>query len=251
MQPERDVYTAIADETRRKLLQLLAEADEGELALHELMPYFEMGRTAVSKHLAILKEAGLVTSQRVGRETRYQLSATPLKEVGDWVAFFEEFWTERLHRLDLLLQIQTNKMEGLTMKADVILDFNYESSIEQVWQALTQSNLLAEWIMANDFKAEVGYNFKFSAEPNEYWDGIIKGEVLEVDEPHKLVYSWHSAGEETKVAWTLTEKTSTSTELHFEMSGFSEETKAIPGAIAGATYSWTEFANKLKEVLAK
>lgn len=251
MQSERDVYTAIADETRRKLLQLLAEAEDRELALHELIPYFEMGRTAVSKHLAILKEAGLVTSQRVGRETRYQLSATPLKEVRNWVSFFEEFWTEKLQRLDVLLKAQTKKLEATTMKADVTLDFQYESPIDQVWQALTQSDLLAEWIMDNDFKAEVGHQFQFTAEPNEYWDGIIKGEVLEVDEPHKLVYSWHSAGEHTTVAWSLTATSRTSTDLHFEMSGFSEATKAIPGAIEGAIYSWTEFANKLKQVLAK
>ncbi|WP_441344689.1 ArsR family transcriptional regulator, partial [Pseudomonas sp. FW305-BF6] len=50
---ERDVYVAIADPTRRKILRLLAEADE--LPLHELTPQFQMGRTAVSKHLAILK----------------------------------------------------------------------------------------------------------------------------------------------------------------------------------------------------
>ena len=60
---ERDVYKAIADTTRRKLLRLLA--DVGELPLYELTVHFEMGRTAVSKHLAILKEAGLVTSRKL------------------------------------------------------------------------------------------------------------------------------------------------------------------------------------------
>jgi len=53
---ERDVYVAIADPTRRKLIRLLAEVDE--LPLHELTAQFDMGRTAVSKHLAILKDAG-------------------------------------------------------------------------------------------------------------------------------------------------------------------------------------------------
>jgi len=99
---ERDVYVAIADPTRRKLLRLLADAEE--LPLHELTVQFQMGRTAVSKHLAILKEAGLVADRKVGRETRYRLNATPLKEIQDWVSFYEGFWKERIGKLNLLLE---------------------------------------------------------------------------------------------------------------------------------------------------
>jgi DNA-binding transcriptional ArsR family regulator len=79
--PIRDVYDAVADPTRRKLLRQLAEAEE--LPLNELTVHFQMGRTAVSKHLAILKDAGLVTNRKVGRETRYRLNAAPLREVED------------------------------------------------------------------------------------------------------------------------------------------------------------------------
>src|SRR5690606_31340721 len=79
---ERDVYIAIADPTRRELLRLLADAEE--LPLHELTSHFNMGRTAVSKHLTILKEAQLVTDRKVGRETRYRLNAI-LKEKGRWL----------------------------------------------------------------------------------------------------------------------------------------------------------------------
>ncbi|MGO4376466.1 ArsR/SmtB family transcription factor, partial [Paenibacillus sp. MCAF20] len=69
----RDVFDAIADPTRRRLISLLAEAQE--VPLHELTVQFQMGRTAVSKHLTILKEAGLVNDRKVGRETRYKLNA--------------------------------------------------------------------------------------------------------------------------------------------------------------------------------
>ncbi|MFJ8260731.1 ArsR/SmtB family transcription factor [Rummeliibacillus sp. NPDC094406] len=99
---ERDVYVAIADPTRRKLLRLLADADE--LPLHELTSQFQMGRTAVSKHLAILKDADLVIARRVGRETRYRLNANPLKEIQDWVSFYEGFWKQRIAKLNLLLE---------------------------------------------------------------------------------------------------------------------------------------------------
>ncbi|MEH7384669.1 metalloregulator ArsR/SmtB family transcription factor [Bacillus sp. JJ1521] len=99
---DRDVYAAIADPTRRKLLDLLAEA--GELPLYKLTPEFQMGRTAVSKHLAVLKEAGLVIDRKVGRETRYRINATPLREIKDWVSFYEKFWTNNVAILKNLLE---------------------------------------------------------------------------------------------------------------------------------------------------
>ncbi|WP_373455802.1 ArsR/SmtB family transcription factor [Paenibacillus sp. VTT E-133291] len=98
----RDVYDAVADPTRRKLLQILADVDE--LPLHEITVHFEMGRTAVSKHLSILKDADLVMARKVGRETRYRLNASPLKEIRDWVSFYEGFWKERIDKLKLLLE---------------------------------------------------------------------------------------------------------------------------------------------------
>lgn len=96
-----DVYDAVADPTRRKLLQLLAGA--GELPLHELLVHFQMGRTAVSKHLSILKEAKLVIDRKVGRETRYRLNAGPLQEIQDWLSFYEKFWRSNMLRLNDLL----------------------------------------------------------------------------------------------------------------------------------------------------
>jgi DNA-binding transcriptional ArsR family regulator len=98
----RDVYHAVADPTRRKLLRLLADAEE--LPLHALTVHFQMGRTAVSKHLAVLKDAGLVTERRVGRETLYRLNADPLRQIQDWVSYYEKFWKERMDVLSHLLQ---------------------------------------------------------------------------------------------------------------------------------------------------
>ncbi|MEF3302173.1 ArsR/SmtB family transcription factor [Paenibacillus sp. GYB003] len=98
----RDVFDAIADPTRRRLIHLLAEAEE--LPLHELTIHFQMGRTAVSKHLTILKEAGLVLDRKVGRETRFRLNAAPLREIQDWVAFYSKFWSTKMLRLNRLLE---------------------------------------------------------------------------------------------------------------------------------------------------
>jgi DNA-binding transcriptional ArsR family regulator len=98
----RDVYVAIADPTRRELIRLLADAEE--LPLHQLTSQFQMGRTAISKHLTILKDAGLVLDRKVGRETRYRLNAAPLREIQDWVAFYSKFWSANMLRLNQLLE---------------------------------------------------------------------------------------------------------------------------------------------------
>ncbi len=74
------------------------------MKIYELTDQFQMGRTAVSKHLAILKEAGLVTDRKVGRETRYRLNPAPLREIQDWVSFYGKFWNENMVLLKHLLQ---------------------------------------------------------------------------------------------------------------------------------------------------
>lgn len=102
--PLRDVFSAVADPTRRRLIRLLSEA--GEKPLHELTEEFTMGRTAVSKHLLILQQAGLVTTRKVGRETRFRLNADPLREIQDWVAYYSQFWSTNMLRLEQLLKDQ-------------------------------------------------------------------------------------------------------------------------------------------------
>ncbi|RIX50221.1 transcriptional regulator [Paenibacillus nanensis] len=98
----RDVFDAIADPMRRELIRLLAEAEE--VPLHELTSQFSMGRTAVSKHLTVQKEAGLALDRKVGRETRFRLNAYPLQEVQDWAAFYSKFWRVNMLRLQQLLE---------------------------------------------------------------------------------------------------------------------------------------------------
>lgn len=135
--------------------------------------------------------------------------------------------------------------------ADVTLDFQLKSSIEKVWKALTDSDVLAQWIWDNDFKPAVGEKFQFRSEPNEWWDGIVNGEVLEVDEPRSLSYIWASAGETTTITWSLKKGSDGLTHVHFEQTGFSEETKSTKGALEGAKSSWENFGEQLEGVLEK
>jgi DNA-binding transcriptional ArsR family regulator len=79
--PGPDVFEAIASPVRRALLDVLAG---GARSVHDLAAPFEMTRPAVSQHLRVLREAGLVTEERVGRERHYGLDARPLRTVADW-----------------------------------------------------------------------------------------------------------------------------------------------------------------------
>ena len=100
--PKYDVFQAIADPTRRKLLHLLTE--ERELSVNVISSNFPMSRTAVSKHLHVLESAGLVTERKIGRETRYSLQAAPLRELKDWVVYYEQFWDNKLAILKHLVE---------------------------------------------------------------------------------------------------------------------------------------------------
>ncbi|MDQ0340498.1 DNA-binding transcriptional ArsR family regulator [Caldalkalibacillus uzonensis] len=94
--PKHDVFQAIADPTRRKLLRLLADK---ELPVTDISRNFPISRTAVSKHLRILWEAGLVQKHKVGRETRYKLQPDPLLELKRWLSYYERFWDNKMAAL--------------------------------------------------------------------------------------------------------------------------------------------------------
>jgi DNA-binding transcriptional ArsR family regulator len=91
-----DVYQAIADVNRRRLLELLCEK---ERAVQELVPYFGMTFGAISQHLKILRETGLVSRREEGRFRYYRATLEALKEVHDWTEQCRRFWESRLDQL--------------------------------------------------------------------------------------------------------------------------------------------------------
>jgi DNA-binding transcriptional ArsR family regulator len=93
---EPDVFGAISHPARRRVLDMLAESDR---CVNAIAGRFKMSRPAVSQHLRVLLDAGLVTEQRHGRERRYRLVPERLAPVRDWLAQYERFWDDRLQRL--------------------------------------------------------------------------------------------------------------------------------------------------------
>ena len=93
---ESDVFGAISHPARRHMLDLLSAAD---CSVNSIAGHFNMSRPAVSQHLRLLLDAGLVTEQRHGRERRYHFIPERLGPVRDWIAQYELFWDEHLARL--------------------------------------------------------------------------------------------------------------------------------------------------------
>jgi DNA-binding transcriptional ArsR family regulator len=94
------VFAALADPTRRAILSRLAE---GEATVNQLAEPFPVSVQAISKHLKVLEQAGLITRGKQAQWRPCRLAAGPLREVADWVAHYERFW-ERYDRLDEYLQ---------------------------------------------------------------------------------------------------------------------------------------------------
>jgi DNA-binding transcriptional ArsR family regulator len=96
-----DALAALADPTRRRIVELLAERehDAGELAAE-----FTVSRPAVSRHLRVLREAGLVTARGEAQRRVYSLEPAPLAELDAWLARYRDFWTNRLDALDTQLR---------------------------------------------------------------------------------------------------------------------------------------------------
>lgn len=90
------VFLALANPVRRELLQILRA---GPLAAGELSERFALSRPAVAEHLKVLREAGLVADEPIGRKRIYRLTAEPLADLGEWLHPFEKFWRARLSAL--------------------------------------------------------------------------------------------------------------------------------------------------------
>jgi DNA-binding transcriptional ArsR family regulator len=107
-------FAALADPTRRAILARLAR---GEASVTELAKPFDISLPAVSKHLKVLKRAGLIARSRESQWRPCQLQASPLKDVADWVDHYRRFWTESFERLDEYLH-ELRKKEREKKRAD-------------------------------------------------------------------------------------------------------------------------------------
>ncbi len=105
------------------------------------------------------------------------------------------------------------------MSRDLHFEFVYPHPPQRVWRALTDSAAIAKWLMPNDFQPMVGHKFQFRTKPRPGFDGVVNCEVLELEPPRKLVYSWKGGGLDTTVTYFL-EPAPEGTRLRFDHAGF-------------------------------
>jgi DNA-binding transcriptional ArsR family regulator len=98
---EDRVFRALADPSRRAIFERLTK---GEAAVRDLTPRFRISQPAVSQHLAVLRDAGLVSERRDGRLVYYRIEPKGLRPLVDWIAHYQAFWTDRLDKLKALLE---------------------------------------------------------------------------------------------------------------------------------------------------
>lgn len=96
-----EIFHALADPTRRSLFEAMLR--EGEQTVHALTGRAGVSQPAVSKHLRVLKDAGLVHDRREGRETHYRARPKGLTPMFDWMDFYGKFWSDRMDKLENLL----------------------------------------------------------------------------------------------------------------------------------------------------
>ncbi len=132
--------------------------------------------------------------------------------------------------------------QAATETRSVIIEREIPFPPEKLWRALTQPQLIEEWLMKNDFKPAVDHRFNFRAD----W-GAVDCKVLAVEPNKTLSYTWDAYGLESVVTWTLT-PTSAGTHLRMEQSGFRLDQAQAYG---GAKQGWQQFLAKLEEALAR
>ena len=105
----RDVFQAVADPTRRDIIQLTSGKP---LTLNQVAESFDISRQAISKHIKILTECGLIVIRQDGRERYCSAQLQPLKEVSEWVAQYQKHWQKRLDNLEAYLDKVQHKQKN-------------------------------------------------------------------------------------------------------------------------------------------
>ena len=146
-------------------------------------------------------------------------------------------------------------MAGENPSREITVEAVLPHSPDTVWKALTTSEVIADWLMPNDFEPTTGKRFTFQTQPVGNWDGVVKCEVLEIEANRRLVYSWvggsdanpgYGAKLDSVVTWTLT-PVEAGTRLRLVHSGFrSPENDLAFGAMSPG---WSRIIERISRTL--
>jgi len=113
METRRDVFQAIADPTRREIINMIAHQSQN---LNSIADNFDMSRQAISLHIKILHECGLLTIQKQGRDRYCQAKFEQLREVSEWVEQHRKLWEGRFDKMGVLLEEMESKKKKTVKK---------------------------------------------------------------------------------------------------------------------------------------
>jgi uncharacterized protein YndB with AHSA1/START domain/DNA-binding transcriptional ArsR family regulator len=185
------VFKALADPVRRELLDRL-NARNGQ-SLSELCAGLDIARQSVTKHLAVLEAAGLVTTARRGREKLHHLNTAPINDIADrWI---DRYHRGRAHALaDLKAVLEDGTREEPTMSDREFVYSTYiRTTPERLWKALTEPEFtLLYWGAALHSDWRVGSPIRWQTGPDGTQEDLGQV-VLEADPYRRLSYSWHHA----------------------------------------------------------
>jgi len=195
METMDDVFKALADPTRRRLLDSLN--DRAGQTLTELCSGLDMARQSVSKHLAILEDAKLVTTVWRGREKLHYLNAAPIADISDR-------WINRYHRrrIGALAALKRSLEEPMTEKPEFVYVTYIATTPERLWQALTDSEFtFAYW--GRRYFTDWKKGSTYGVEQSEIRVDDPGQVILVSDPPRRLSYTWHVVSDEMaeKFGW--------------------------------------------------
>jgi uncharacterized protein YndB with AHSA1/START domain len=176
------VFRALADSTRRSLLDQLFEQDGQTLsALEQRLP---MTRFGVMKHLRVLEEAALVTTKRRGREKLHFLNPVPIRLVHDrWVSKYAEPWAAAL--TGLKRRLEEESMEK-------VFEIYIKTTPERLWEAITDGEMRQRYTFGVGVSSDWAPGSRYEAVHAGAGIAISEGENLEVDPPRRLVQSFNA-----------------------------------------------------------
>jgi uncharacterized protein YndB with AHSA1/START domain/DNA-binding transcriptional ArsR family regulator len=175
------VFKALSDPTRRELLDELFREDGQTLG--GLASRFAMTRVAVAKHLRLLEEAGLVVSQRRGREKLHYLNPVPIRLVYErWVDKYTGAWAAGLTGLKRDLEDDMEK----------VFEIYIQTSPERLWEAITDPAVRARYQFGARVESDWAPGSEYTVEHVGAAGRLIEGENLEVDPPRRLTQSFRA-----------------------------------------------------------
>src|SRR5205809_5829262 len=176
------VFKALADPTRRSLLDELFKEDGQTLSALEMR--LPMTRFGVMKHLRVLEDANLVTTRRRGREKLHFLNPVPIRLVHDrWVSKYAEPWAAGL--TDLKRKLEEERMEK-------VFEIYIKTTPERLWEAITDSELRRKYNFGVGTDSDWSPGSRYESVHPGAGITIAEGENLEVDPPRRLVQSFNA-----------------------------------------------------------